>query len=686
MNPQQYFAALPPDELSDELMERVIRYYADLDACGMLRKLRKSYSMYYGGSLQGMFSSSSDVGYGGDQGELALVKVNHYRNLITHVLVMTTQSRPALEARASNTDMKSQAQTILANGILDYYMREKRMERFLKTAVEHALIFAEGYVHMEWDVTAGNTFAVDPDSGEQIKEGDIKYSNPLGPLEVIKDTTLTSAADANWYIVASTANKFDLAAQYPHLADKIIALSRRELSTQTETTTTFMPQSQQDASSDSLIRMYKFYHRRTPAVPEGREFVFLDGGLWLLDAPLPHRDLPGGLPLFRISPADFYGTSFGYTPAWDAIGLQEVIDSLHSAVTTNQTSFAVQNILVPMGHNINVQQLSGGLNIIEYDPQLGEPKALNLVSTPPEVFKYIDMLKQEQQLLLAVNDVVRGDPQASLKSGSALALVASQAIQFNSGLQASYTALLEDVGTGTIKMLQTFANTKRVASIAGKSQRYMLAEFSSEDIDQISRVIVDVANPLARTLQGRVGMAQDLLQIPGAGVTPEQYLQVVQTGKLEPMTEGRTAELMTVRSENELLATGQMTPIAITDDHILHIKEHKAVIADPAARKDPNVLQASLNHIQDHLDALRNTDPGLLMILGQQPIPPAMPMMQPPMPGQPPMEGQAPDMGAMLNPTDPTTQQAGAISEPRMPTIAGTDQQFTPGINPNQGI
>jgi hypothetical protein len=48
------------------------------------------------------------------------------------MITMTTANRPALETRAINTDYKSQVQTKLGNGLLDYYMREANMESFLQ--------------------------------------------------------------------------------------------------------------------------------------------------------------------------------------------------------------------------------------------------------------------------------------------------------------------------------------------------------------------------------------------------------------------------------------------------------------------------------------------------------------------------------------------------------------------------
>jgi hypothetical protein len=680
MDTKPYFATLPSDEICSEIIKRVETYYSSLDDTGMLKKYRKAYAMNYGYTGSGYFNSSSDVGFGGEQGELALIKVNGFRNLIQHVLVMTTSSRPSLEARATNTDTKSLAQTILANGILDYYMRDKRLERYLKIATEHALIWGEGYVELQWNSDDGEQYGVDPETGRPVHEGDLNFRNPLGPLEVIKDIALTDSSLLDWYIVSQPMNKYDLAAKYPEKAEAI--LSSKNPLYLNSSYQTYMPMY---GSDSPLIVTYRLYHKKTPAVADGREILIIDGKTWLYDGPLPHQNLPGGLPLYRISPSDFYGTPFGYTSAWDLIGIAEVIDSLYSTVTTNQTSFGVQNILVPKGHDIAYQQLTGGLNLIEYDPKLGKPESLNLTKTPQEIFGFIKTLEEVSRLLVGINNVTVGDPQASLKSGSALALVASQAIQFNSGLAASYAGLLEDVGSAIIKMLQNFANTKRVISIAGKSKFYMTKQFSSEDLSLVNRVVVDVANPLARTVAGRLELAQNLLQVPGLLKRPEQFLQVAETGKLEPMIEGEQAELMQIRSENEAMSEGGTPQAVFTDAHALHIQEHKVVLSTPDARQNPAIIQAVMTHIQQHVDLLRDTDPGLLQILGEQPLPPPPPPM-PGMPGAPmPEAPPAPESGAPQRPeapsapevvgqmpaiqdaTNPITQQAGSVRQAEMP-------------------
>jgi hypothetical protein len=124
-----------------------------------------------------------------------------------------------------------------------------------------------------------------------------------------------------------------------------------------------------------------------------------------------------------------YASPFGYTVSFDMLPIQKAIDGLASTIQTNQEAFGVQNVLVPRGSNLDVEELVGGLNIVQYDPKMGKPEPMNLTATPVEIFNRYKELINEMESISGINSVVRGNPEASLKSGAALALVASQAIR-----------------------------------------------------------------------------------------------------------------------------------------------------------------------------------------------------------------------------------------------------------------
>ena len=369
--PDKYFANLPKDEIGPHLMKKVEDWYSHIQTSGIFRRMKKSYNTYFG---LGSNNSSSEVTKSGVQGELSLIKINHYRNLIQHVLVMTTASRPSLDARAINTDFRSVAQTVLANGILDFYMREKKLERFIHSAVELSLVLGEGYVTIEWDANAGDPFMSDPESNQIVMTGDIRY-RMADPLSVVRDIYLdASADDDDWKIVRHFKNKFDLMSKYPELADKIAHLQAKG---ENNLEFNLMAYDNKTAGRSDLIPVFEFFHKRSECMPEGRQVVYLGSEVILYDGPLPYKKIP----VYRISPSDYISTPYGYTMAFDLLGIQELIDALHSIIVTNQMTFGVQNIIIPKGHSISVDHLAGGLNLIEYDSAVEKPEALNLVKS-----------------------------------------------------------------------------------------------------------------------------------------------------------------------------------------------------------------------------------------------------------------------------------------------------------------
>lgn len=629
-----YFAAKPVKECVQTVLGKAEDWYNFQNINGLLHKIHVSWRAYHGAYYDNV-SFGHEITFDGEQGEYAQVPVNHYRNIAQHLLVMTTSSRPAMEARATNTDYKSLVQTYLANGILDYYMREKDLESYIRTAVEYAIVMGAGYIKLEWDSTAGEVYdyetttTQDPNTGEikeepdpnkPLYEGDVRFTN-LSPFDVVFDS-YREDNDHDWVILRSFKNKYDLAAKYPEKKREIEALKTKDNSLSLKFNTTF------SSEQTDLIPVYEFFHKRTDSMPSGRYVLFLSDDIILFDGAMPYRMLP----IIRIAPSNLLGSPYGYTPMFDIIPLQEAANSLYSTILTNQNAFGVQNVYVPRGADITIQSLAGGLNVIEGNSGAGEPKPLNLTNTPTEVFKFLEILVRDMETLSGVNSVARGNPEASLKSGAALALVQSLALQFASNLQAQYVKGVEQLGTALIKMLQDFAVTKRaITLISGKSNRSYVEEFSSDDISNISRVVVDVANPLSRTTSGKLQLAESLLQY-GLIKDPQQYLTIVNTGKLEVATEDNQHELLLIRAENERLISGKPVVATALDSHSQHIMQHKSVLSDPELRNDANLVQNVLAHIQEHINLLKTVDPTLLQMVGQQSLaqPPAPPQAQVP--------------------------------------------------------
>lgn len=658
-----YFVNLPASERVAVLNRKREDWSQTLLTNGYYDKVHKMYAAYHGLA----FDEAHQINFGGEQGELVELAINHMRNIAQHIINMITSTRPAMQARSVNTDYKSLVQTKLANGLLDYYVRDKRLENYWKKAVEFSVVMGTGYIQQEWNATAGEVYDFNEELGVEIREGDLEFSNK-SPLDVYFDT-YREDENHDWVITRSFKNRHDLVAKFPEKAEKILSvptkdkLDRRTILSYSGNETTLIP-------------VYEFFHKRTESVPDGNYTLFLENDTCLLESALPYRKLP----VYCIAPSYFLGTPFGYTPMFDLLPIQDAINSEYSTILTNHSAFGVQSIVAPLGAGISMSQLSSGLNVIQYNQGAGEIKPLQLTATPEEIFKFIEMLEKAMETISGVNAVSRGNPDPNLRSGNALALVQSMTLQFISGLQQSYVSLIEDMGTGMINTLKDHANVPRIAAIVGKNNRTELKEFVGKDISTINRVIVDIGNPLARTTAGRMEIAENLLQM-GAIKTPEQYFMVMNTGQLDSMTEDTTSQLFLIKSENERMINKGKVAALITDEHALHIKEHACVLSDPELRFDPELFQMVSSHIQEHIDLLKNTDPNLLMVLGQNPIPPQAPQgpapqgpPQGPPPGGPGM-GPLPPLPQM--PLPPQLAQVGAMPQ-NLPQPAMVDSTLLP--------
>lgn len=691
MSEHVYFAADKPENTVAYLEEKAKEWFTGITDTSYLDKIKASWRSYYGDFYGRDGNSSHSISFGGENGELVNLAVNHYRNLAQHILVMVTGTRPSFQCRAMNTDNKSIIQAKLGNGLLDYYMREMRLEEILKDAVEYAIILGSGYVKLEWNSTKGEVIDYiepDPESivGEDddgmpidangnivealpINEGEVEASL-LSPFDVVFDSTKEYFDKNEWVVCRTAINRHVLIAKYPEYADQIMAIESKSSEGKKHNT---VPYTKYDETND--IHVYELFHKKNEAVPNGRYMLYINKEIVLEDTILPYRKLP----VYRIVPSSIIGTPYGYSNMFDLLPIQDMINSLYSTAATNINAFGVQSILSPRGADVEAEQVGDGMQFIEYNAQVGKPEPLQLTATSPEVYQMMSLLEKTMETLSGVNSVARGNPEQSLRSGNALALVQSQALQYVSGLQKSYIRLLEDVGTGLIHLLQDFASSPRMVAIAGMNNITEMKEFKSDDIMSISRVAVNVGNALMQTSAGRAQVAENLMQM-GLIDNVDKYLMVLNSGNLDALTDSKFDNMTLIKAENEAMMLGEAQQAIWSERHSIHIKEHMEVLNDPRLKQDPELVQRVLDHVTQHANLLRTVDPALLQAIGEQPLAPApnpanMGGQQGGAP-QPPQQGVPVDQtnAAMMNPQQPVDQ--GQLPQPAQP--AGVEEGILP--------
>jgi hypothetical protein len=385
--------------------------------------------------------------------------------------------------------------------------------------------------------------------------------------------------------------------------------------------------SHSDAVTD-IIPVYYFVHKSTPALPEGRFVVYCDEDTILFDGPAP-APMDQTLPVFRIVPGEIFGTTEGWTDAFDLQGVQEAINTLVSIGFTNTQANGVQKLWVPEGANISASSLSKGLAIIR-SAQGMKPEPLQLTANPVDLYTQLQFLIKQAETTSGINSVSRGDPEHSLKSGVALAYVQAMAAQYTSAFQESWAKLNEEVASFRIRLYQTHASTERLVELTGKRSLGYTASFTKDKISQIRRVVVDMGNPVTKTLGGRLEVANNLKDM-GFFKTPQDYVTFLESGQWNVMTEDTYDQLSSIHQENDALMERKPVQAIPGDLHLLHAQKHYAIISNPAVRMNSPVVQRVLAHIQEHVNQWKTQDPVFSMISGEPPAPqPMMPPIGPP--------------------------------------------------------
>lgn len=585
----KYIGNLEPysKEFADGINLAIETWSNNIRRVGLFRQWQQNYAYYHNADPNGLTFAEDAFRIVGENGELVRAAFNEFRNLLTHILNMTVSQPPALMAKAVNSEPASLIAAQTYDGVLDYYLKtwkEGRIRKLMRRCVELAGIMSNGHLLIEWDASVGKEIVPD-ESGVILREGDL-YVKSKSVLDVIFDTNAEDEEERNWVIIRDYENRFELIAKYPDQREQIEKVPSK---TEAESSNRAWGW---DENTD-LVPVYKYYHKETRAVPEGRYALILDRDTILYDGPNPY----GQIPLFTVRANDGLGTLYGYSSGNDLAPVQAAFNMIVSAVTTNFAAFGVQNIAMKKGDEIQASVLAGKLNVFEYLDT--PPQAVNLTAQPPQALDYTEFLKRSGETYSGANSVIRGDPDSQLKSGKALGIVQAMAVQYNSYLQMNYAQLLEDVGNFLLKLLRKFATTERVTSIVGKNKMLKSSNWTGATFDKVDRVVVEIVDPAMRTIGYKTDLAEFMVS-NGLIKTPQDMITVITTGQLDPMLDDAVTEQNLVREENDSLLRGEEVPLLYTDNDEYHIAKHSALLANPAIRKNGVIVPLVLKHIFEH--------------------------------------------------------------------------------------
>lgn len=718
MSADVYWMAQPNSaDVVREFESRRERYLTWLSSTGATRRALRALRTYYGYGPNGT-ADTSERGTSGDRGQFVEMAVNEFGGLLEQAYAQLVATKPAFQAIPKSGDYAARAQAAFADKLLASVDLDNHLEEKEDEATKAGLLCREAWVVLSWDKTAGEAQMVD---GERVRHtGDVR-SDVCLPWDVTFDVRARHKTDLQWIAFRRPVNRWDLIAEVAptaeDMADPSIVERKRQLAAALRGVSSWESEADvssvrsllfgsTDADETDLVDVWEIRHPASPALPQGRRIRFVDATTVIEDSAAQGAGYPfQGLLAEYFEPSKVVGTAAGYSLAWDLLSLQEALDDVATAMSTSSAASGVSNIWVQgvgdgkTPSNLSVSALGSGMNLIESPTK---PEPLHAIATDPQAIAFLEACRGWMQRRMGLNDVSLGDPTKGMPAQLA-ALLDAKVVQFWNQAVKSLSTMRARVRTGVLSLYQSFATAPRTAALVGKGEMLEMDEWTKDKLALVARVTVEPVSATSKTLAGKLATA-DLLLERGLINTPDEYLTVKSTGRLEKLTEFKDRNLLRLQQEKEMLQQGiGLPPVdamateeammadpdalpvfstvegefirpTVVDTPWLDIAEYAAVLASPAARNRPDVVEACTDAILYKVKMWRSMPPEIIAALGGFPPPPVGGEGLPPAEAMPDGEGPPGREGDMrpIEPPKPppnpiTGEQAEAPSDVTQP-------------------
>lgn len=649
--------------LAAEMQSRIAEYANHVQVTGKANRWRRSANLIYGVDPDSS-RRSTDVTITGDGGNITALRTNMYRRLAEATHVLVTGSRPAWTAGVSSSDSEAVDSIPIANELLDHALTKLGGEQAAARVAWNAYVYSEGHLSVRWNEQTGEAQDAD-EEGRIMRTGDV-IMMAHRPDEVVRDVKLGEQTENDWIILRTQANRWDLAELYPAFRDEIVGAHRRDDLDSIRESLVFGVSDIDQGETGDQVTVYELYHRATPSVPRGR-YALLVGNHIVAVGPNKYGDIP----VYSMIPDKEPAQAFGYSSGWDLMALQQALDSTLTSIVSTTENLGQPGIWGGPGGAVGVDNIKGFAWL--QSPQKPEPVQYVDPASLGVLTSAIGLIVEFMTQNSGLNEVALGSGGDSA-SGDALAMMHSLAIQSTSRLQASYATMFADAMFGVIRRYRTFAEDERLIAITGKGSRSRVKRWTGASLASIDSIKVEMRAAIMRTATGRQSTADKWLQ-QGLITNPEQYMQVVTTGSLAPVTDLPLTERALIEHENEMMADGGVPVVSPTHNHPLHIAEHSVGLLDPDILADPARQAAYTQHLMEHVTTwsqVSMAQPDLLAALNIPPAPSAAMMMQAQAAAAQPNPGK-PGGGPQGKPEPAPPNQASKLDEANVPPGGGMD-------------
>jgi hypothetical protein len=315
---------------------------------------------------------------------------------------------------------------------------------------------------------------------------------------------------------------------------------------------------------------------------------------------------------------------FGRSVIEDLIPLQRAYNGVKNKIHDYIRTLALSPLLVPEGSVDDIDELSAnGVapgDILEYNPDRGEPKALSVNGLPNGVFEECENLSREMEYVAGLSHLgATGNQTNSLNSASAI-----ERLREIDGVRLALTgdairAAVLSMAKIWLKLYKEHGSVMHIEKLSGAYDTSATFTWCSEDLNSYD-IVYESENSLLHSDEDRLSAIKSGIEMGLFNGEDGKIPRSVRKKLLCRMHIGDFVRTLyeddmqsaSARRENGMLLRGERIDTAPYDDHELHISEHRRAALEygySKLRKDNPLRAAALEeHIAAHINIMRGNE------------------------------------------------------------------------------
>lgn len=586
-----------------------------------LAKIQRNLTLYKGIQYRSQETRNDLRDRADDRSRLVeKVVVNNLADFTTNRVSRLVKYKPAVMFLPSNDEFSDSVAAKLVKMLNDHIWYLNRFESVVTPEVYRFMsVCGEGYLFIEWDPSLGDLHpdyaklkgknkkvplpgsdgkpALDTDGNviylnKPIRTGDVKYS-VVNPAEVFLQQGTQRWGDVEYLFRVRHAPVEWLRAQYPKKASKIEDSNGIEVYSYERMCL--------EPMRDHVF-YYEFFHKSVDVMDEGRYIVFTNEAILHNDV-LPYSH--GELPCERITDLDLPGEIHGESFFERVKPLTNTYNNLFNLVLRNEILCAHPKWIYPAG-SVKKEALGNDITTVEFKGPMA-PVLASFNPTAPEIFGFMNTVKELAGQLAGVYGVSRGEPPPGIKAAVALQFLAEQESERYNEQVLKVNEWLQKVAMKTISVAGDYydATDRRMIRVIGKDNQWRTIFFDVANLSKDYDVRVQQSSALPQSYAARTQTLLDLQERFPDRFSAEEVLDMLDLAQSEKFINSATVAIKLAEAENEEMGQGKATDKTLpqeSEDHIAHWKVHQRVIQswDYKHSMPPEVKEKFNDHVLMH--------------------------------------------------------------------------------------